>query len=88
MNRQLISIKAPPSPKCFEARDIWLSFLQSLMEIKTASTKPFRDDQYQPAFNFCAQCTPEHRRQMVHERRCFPPITVATPVRLREGEEA
>lgn len=83
MNRKVISIMAPPSPKCFEARDIWLSFLESSMEIKSASTKPFRDGKYQPAFNYCAPCTTAHRRQMVGEKRCNPPVTTR-PVCAKE----
>lgn len=84
MNRKVISIMAPPAPKCFQARDIWLSFLASSMEIKSASTKPFRDGRYQPEFNYCAPCTPAHRRQMVAERRCNPPV-IALPVRAKEA---
>ena len=81
---QLIRIVAPPTPGCFADRLAWAEYLSSAMDIKSAATKPFKAAIYQPSFDWCKDCTTEHRRQMVAEKRCNPP-TVTRPVRTKEA---
>lgn len=83
MDIKLIRIVAPPTPDCFADRLAWAEYLSSAMESKSAATKPFNKAIYQPSFDFCKDCTPAHRRQMVAERRCKPPV-IRRPERTKE----
>jgi hypothetical protein len=80
---KLIRMVAPPAPACFADRLAWAEYLASAMEIKSEATKPFKQAIYQPSFNWCKDCTREHRRQMVAEHRCNPPV-IARPVLAKE----
>jgi hypothetical protein len=71
---KLIRIVAPPTPACFPDRLAWSEYLCSAMDIKTDGTKPFKKAIYQPSFDYCRDCTISHRRQMVAEGRCNPPV--------------
>lgn len=84
MDIKLIRIVAPPTPACFGDRLLWAEYLASAMESKSASTKPFKQAIYQPSFDYCKDCLPEHRRQMVGEKRCSPPV-IKRPVPATEA---
>lgn len=84
MDIKLIRIVAPPTPRCFADRLAWAEYLKSAMDIKSAETKPFKQAIYQPSFDWCRDCTREHRLQMLAEDRCHPPAIVRTE-RARES---
>lgn len=68
--RRVIPILAPPAPKCFDARDVWVSYLQSAQSVPRASERPFLGERYRPTFNFCKECPAHHREQREAEGRC------------------
>lgn len=56
---------APPAPPCFDARDIWISYLMSAIEVQDESNRNrgplVRVDgrltsDLDPTFSFCADC--------------------------------
>lgn len=69
-SRRVIPIAAPPAPKCFPTRDLWVSFLQSAQAVFRASERPFQGEHYRPTFNFCKECPASYRAQMEQEDRC------------------
>lgn len=79
--RRLVWHIAPPSPPCFTDRLNWLEFVASAAEAQAPGQpqvllfeagKPVR---FNLRFNFCADCTAEHRTAMA----------AATPTRCRPG---
>lgn len=61
-------------PPCFDTRRQWEKY-HTLAMISGSSS-----------FNFCTDCTPEHRDQMIRERRCkFPGTTFVTVNGVLEG---
>lgn len=78
---------APPSPACFESRDIWLQFLASADAVKdnAGGPQPFINGAWNPHFHPCTDCTREFETEMVRARRCqrgafswTPPAVQAT----------
>jgi hypothetical protein len=81
LNIKLIPIQAPPAPKCFEARDIWVEYLISTQKAlagkkateradSRTSAQPFVNDRYNPHFAFCRDCPAKHAHAMSVEGRC------------------
>jgi hypothetical protein len=70
--RRVIPINAaPPAPRCFSARDIWISYLTTAQEVDKDSARPFGPDgQYRPDFAFCRDCASKHAAVMTLEGRC------------------
>lgn len=66
----------PPSPPCFEARDIWVSYVLDsasctdgdVPSILRAADGP----RMNPMWSFCADCLPGHRERMCDAGRCKP----------------
>jgi hypothetical protein len=66
---------APPKPACFPDSLQWAAYLLSCQEsAKREVGKPFRNGEYKPEFNFCADCDSEHRRNMSEAGRCNPKV--------------
>lgn len=84
MNVKLIPIHAPPAPKCFETRDVWVSYLVSAHQAAAGGTKrassqggrssnaikPFVDGKYNSAYPFCRDCPAQHAHAMTVAGRC------------------
>jgi hypothetical protein len=71
MNLKLIAIVAPPAPKCFEARDIWVEFLHSAQQAASGNeAQPFIDGKYNPRYPFCSDCPAKHAHAMFVAKRC------------------
>ena len=75
---RVISLQAPPSPKCFDSRDRWVIYLESAQAARKPGRQPFEDGIYRPLFNFCTDCSPEWQAQMVAELRCAAEAYIAT----------
>ena len=76
MDIAVIRMVAPLTPKCFADRLAWAEYLLSAMESKSVSTKPFtRDGIFNDSFSHCRDCTTDHRRAMVQQGRCHPPMS-------------
>lgn len=100
MNAKLIAIHAPPAPKCFETRDIWVEYLASADQAvvgkqpkrndSRASAWPFVDGKYNPHFAFCSDCPAKHAHAMFVAKRCDFKAYVAslTPAAPTEAEGA
>jgi hypothetical protein len=71
-----ITANAPVAPACFPSRTVWVQYLASAQESKTTATKPFTRGAFNPSFNFCADCTYQHRLNMSRAGRCHPPASV------------
>lgn len=69
---KLIPTLAPPAPRCFSTRDIWIEMLVVAQKCKAESKRPFVDGRYVPSFNFCSGCTPDYQAQMTALKRCDP----------------
>lgn len=76
---RLVLAVASPAPPCFEARDIWLLYLRSAIEVqatshRTASGPVLRDDhgtvtdQPNPDWSFCKDCCFD-ARELEQKRR-------------------
>ena len=74
----VISIQAPPAPKCFESRDRWVIYLESAQAARKPGRKPFEGGQYRPGFDFCVDCSPSHRALMAGQLRCAPRVYAAS----------
>jgi hypothetical protein len=75
---------APPTPACFGDRRQWAEYLLQCQEFtKRKSARPFTDAVvYQPAFNFCDDCTSEHALAMRQQTKCCPDLfRRAIPIR-------
>lgn len=71
MNRKLIAIVAPPAPKCFETRDIWVEYLISAEQGTHGKKRgPFENGKYRPDFQFCKDCPAQHAHAMYVAGRC------------------
>lgn len=75
---RVIALQAPPSPKCFDSRDRWVIYLESAQAARKPGRQPFDDGIYRPLFNFCTDCSPEWKAQMVAELRCAAEAYIAT----------
>lgn len=75
---RVIAIQAPPSPRCFESRDRWVIYLEAAQAARKPGRKPFEDGIYRPFFNFCTDCSPQWKAQMVAELRCTAEAYIAT----------
>jgi hypothetical protein len=76
---QLAAALAPPAPPCFGARDTWLEYVASAAEAQKDEhapgplvLKPGEPVHFNPAFDFCADCTVQHRARMNAAGRCEP----------------
>jgi len=65
---------APPTPPCFPARMQWVEYLHQCQQSKRDALRPFAADIYRPAFNFCRDCTRDHRAAMTAAGRCKPQV--------------
>lgn len=74
MTRDEVRSAAPQAPRCFADRSSWVEYLHQSQEAgKRGTAKPFDEmGQYRPAFNFCADCLPEHARHMSDLGWCDP----------------
>lgn len=72
MNAKLIAIHAPPAPKCFESRSLWVEYLTSAFKAAAGSNavRPFVDEKYNPKFRFCNDCPAQHAHAMTVAKRC------------------
>jgi hypothetical protein len=68
---------APAAPACFPDRLQWAAYL---LQCQMESGPRKKDDipfdpagRYIPTFNFCRDCTREHREAMRADDRCHPP---------------
>lgn len=98
----LIAQLAPTAPPCFEARDIWLSYLTSAAEAWRdgfRSVGPLLYEEgaqprFNPRFNFCADCSAKHALAMTRTGRCQPDhlkklaAPAAAPTTALDGQEA
>lgn len=76
---------APPTPGCFPARMQWAEYLHQAQTTNRAESRPFKDKRFQPEFNFCADCTTEHRRAMQYAGRCNPDALRSLPASSAQG---
>lgn len=85
MNIKLIAIHAPPAPKCFDTRSIWIEYLVSAQQAAVGSkVRPFVDGKYRTDFPFCQDCRAAHSHAMYVAGRCdwrgyIASITPPTP---------
>lgn len=70
MNRSVIWLKAPPAPRCFESRSLWVEFLDSAQS--AGKVLPFKNGEYRPDFQFCSDCSAQHAHEMHLQGRCNP----------------
>lgn len=77
---------APPAPPCFDARDLWLRYLASSIEVQQQrsglSTGPLaldgqgriRTDRLNPAWSICTDCVHDQaeRQRMQARAECQP----------------
>ena len=74
-----VAINAPLAPACFPSRMAWVQYLMSAQTVKTTAFRPFTDSgEFNASFNFCMDCTYEHRAAMRIASRCHPPSTAIT----------
>ena len=86
---RFIAIHAPPAPKCFESRDVWVSYLQSAHQAAVGNkVKPFVNGRYNPEYPFCRDCPAKHAHAMYVAGRCDPKgwVRSITPVK-EEGAQ-
>lgn len=62
--------EARSTPGCFPDRIAWAEYLRSSQICKKLRPKPFIDGEYNPAFNFCKDCSPMFQQQMTNVGRC------------------
>lgn len=64
---------APAAPACFGDRDGWVAYLVMCQDsAKREPGRPFAEGKFKPSFDFCRDCTPEHRLLMRLTKRCEP----------------
>lgn len=68
---------APERPKCFTSRGQWIVYLEeaaALQRPKHSGPLVIEDGvpRLNRDFNFCRDCTPEHKAAMQRARRCNP----------------
>lgn len=63
---------APPAPACFEARDIWLQYLDSAMDHRPGErgARPVVKDAWNRRFSPCVDCEAGHEDRMRQQDRC------------------
>lgn len=73
MNRREALDAAPPTPACFPDRSAWAEYLLMCQDTsKRDSDKPYASGVFRPDFDFCSDCTAEHKRDMRFAGRCTP----------------
>jgi hypothetical protein len=89
VNLKLVAIHAPPAPKCFAARDIWVEYLHSAQQAAVGpKVKPFVDGRYNPQYPFCRDCPAKHAHAMFLAKRCdfkayvISLVPAGTPVQM------
>ena len=95
MNLKLIAIHAPPAPKCFDTRSIWIEYLHSAQQSAAGggrtsnAIKPFVDGRYSPEYPFCRDCSARHAHAMTRAGRCDHKGYVAsiTPAEAEPAKE-
>lgn len=74
----MISLHAPPAPKCFPDRVSWIEYLHAAQaSLKSPNSRPFKGETYQPEFLFCRDCLPATRREKAAQGLCHPPVIAA-----------
>lgn len=63
---------APPTPACFPDRLQWAQVLHGDQRHTKARVLPFRNGIYQPAYNYCRNCTAAHESVMATAGKCHP----------------
>jgi hypothetical protein len=63
---------APPTPGCFPDRLQWSEYLLSAQKYSKSRVLPFAGGIFQPAFDFCRDCTHAHRAEMSASGKCNP----------------
>lgn len=75
MDIAVIRMVAPLTPKCFADRLAFAEYLHASMQSKSSSTRPFdASGNFNIGFSWCSDCTTDHRRSMVQQGRCHPPM--------------
>lgn len=72
MKLSLVMQLAPPTPACFKDREQWAEYLLCCQQNSKPPATPFRHGKYQPAFNFCDDCTLAFSSLMSRQDRCNP----------------
>lgn len=80
MNFKQAQEAAPPTPACFPDRSQWAAYLLSAQTGPRGVAVPFdARGIFNPAFNFCTDCTLAHSVAMGRKNRCNPSLFRAAP---------
>ena len=80
--RGLLAKLAPPAPPCFNSRIEWIEWLGAALKpgAATPGTAPLISRMGNLHFNywvdFCSDCLPAYKAEMVSSRRCRPTALV------------
>jgi len=72
MNIRLVLDVAPPTPACYPDRDMWSEYLLSAQRSRKVYALPFDGVVYRPSFNYCVDCSGEHKALMQASSKCQP----------------
>lgn len=67
-----VLVAAPPTPACFSSRTVWSEYLLAAQKYSKARVLPFANGIFQPAYNFCKDCTRAHEAEMSASGKCHP----------------
>ena len=88
MNYKQALTVAPPTPACFPDREQWAAYLACAQQDKHVSRQPFKGTTYNPAFNYCDDCTLRHSNAMAREGKCNPSMFRVLPAPKKIHEQA
>jgi hypothetical protein len=72
MNIRLVLDVAPPTPACFSSRTAWSEYLLAAQRSRKVYALPFDGAVYRTSFNFCVDCSGEHKALMQLASKCLP----------------
>lgn len=75
MNLRDALAAAPAAPPCFADRSGWAAYLLLCQETaKRESRRPFAEGKFRVEFDFCRDCTDDHKLLMESQRKCVPNV--------------